>query len=143
LGTPSDHRQHTFFGIVVDQLIFRRPGEPDVSVFLVSDRLIAKRVGRRVPVDLFHITLPSAPDGTSEGSVKEAVQVGMKASDVQALSGAAKLEVPYRFNGQPAKHAIYRTQPGGSFVDLTLVDDVITELADIGQLPDDDIFQGR
>jgi hypothetical protein len=50
---------------------------------------------------------------------------------------------PYRFKGQPAEHAIYQTQPGGSFVSLTFVDGIVTELADIGLLPDDDIFQGR
>jgi hypothetical protein len=55
----------------------------------------------------------------------------------------AKLDVSYRFNGQPAEHAIYQTQPGGSFVSLTFVDGIVIELADIGLLPDDDIFQGR
>jgi hypothetical protein len=67
----------------------------------------------------------------------------MKAGDVQALYGTAKLDVSYRFNGQPAEHAIYQTQPGGSFVSLTFVDGIVTELAEIGLLPDDDIFQGR
>jgi hypothetical protein len=49
LGSPSDRRRHTLFGIEVDQLIFRLPGEPDVSLFFVSDRLVAKRLGARNP----------------------------------------------------------------------------------------------
>jgi hypothetical protein len=139
LGTPSDIRRHTFFGIEMDQLIFRPAGEPEVSLFFVSDRLIAKRVGQDIPRDIFRVTLPSPPDAMTEGPV----QVGMKPSDVQALYGMPRLNVPYRFNGRLAEHAIYQTRPGGSFVSLTFVDGIMTEFEDIGRLPDDDIFQGR
>jgi hypothetical protein len=31
----------------------------------------------------------------------------------------------------------------GSFVSLTFVDGIVTEFADIGRVPDDDIFAGR
>jgi hypothetical protein len=67
----------------------------------------------------------------------------MKASDVKALYGAPRLEVAYKFNGQAAEHSIYQTRPGGPFVSLTLIDGIVTEFADVGPLPDDDIFAGR
>jgi hypothetical protein len=143
LGKPYDVRHYAFFDIKVDQLIFRRAGEPDVSLFFVADRLIAKRVGQDIPVDIFQVNLPSSLDATGEEAVEGPVQVGMKASDVKTLYGAARLEVPYNFNGQAAEHAIYETRPGGPFVSLTSVDGIVTEFADIGRLPDDDVFAGR
>jgi hypothetical protein len=140
LGKPDDVRHYAFFDIKVDQLIFRRAGEPDVSLFFVADRLVAKRVGQDIPIDIFRVNLPSPPDATGEEGF---VRVGMKASDVKTLYGAARLEVAYTFNGQAAEHAIYQTQPGGSFVSLTFIDDVVTEFSDLDRLPDDDIFAGR
>ena len=143
LGKPNDTRHHAFFDIKVDQLIFRRADEPEVSLFFVTDRLVAKKVGQDIPVDIFRVNLPLPPDATGEDPEEEFVRIGMKASDVKALYGAARLEVGYEFNGGPAEHAIYQTQPGGSFVSLTFVDDVVTEFSDIGRLPDEDIFAGR
>ena len=143
LGKPYDARHYAFFDVKVDQQIFRRAGEPDVSFFFVADRLIAKRVGQDIPVDIFQVNLPSSPDATGEDPVEESVRVGMKAGDVTALYGAARLKVAYRFNGQAAEHAIYETRPGGPFVSLTLVDGIVTEFSDIGRLPDDDVFAGR
>jgi len=143
LGTPYDVRNHAFFDIKVDQLIFRRADEPDVSLFFVADRLVAKRIGQGIPVDLFQVNLPSPPAATVEDPVEGSVQVGMKASDVKTLYGATRLDVAYKLNGQAAEHAIYQTQQRGSFVSLTFVDGVVTEFADIGRLPDDDIFAGR
>jgi hypothetical protein len=95
LGTPSDIRRHTFFGIEMDQLIFRPAGEPEVSLFFVSDRLIAKRAGQDIPRDIFRVTLPSPPEAMIEGPV----QIGMTASNVQALYGLPRLHVPYRSTG--------------------------------------------
>src|SRR5215475_2332336 len=59
LGTPYDVRNHAFFDIKVDQLTFRRADEPDVSLFFVADRLVAKRVGQGIPINLFQVNLPS------------------------------------------------------------------------------------
>src|SRR5262245_55926193 len=143
LGKPDDVRHYAFFDIKVDQLIFRRAGDPDVSLFFVADRLIAKRAGQDIPIDIFRVNLPSPPDETGEEPVEESVRAGTKASDVKALYGAARLEVAYRFNGQAAGHAIYATRPGGPFVSLTLVDGIVTEFVDIGRFPDDDVFAGR
>jgi len=143
LGKPNDVRHYAFFDIKVDQLIFRRAGEPDVSLFFVADRLVAKRVGQDIPIDIFRVNLPSPPGAAGDDPVEGFVQLGMNASDVKTLYGAARLEVAYKFNGQAAQHAIYQTQSEGSFVSLTFVDDVVTEFSDIGRLPDDDIFAGR
>jgi hypothetical protein len=143
LGKPNDTRHYAFFDIKVDQLIFRRAGEPDVSLFFVADRLVAKSVGQDIPIDIFRINLPSPPDATDEDALEGFVRIGMKASDVKTLYGAARLEVAYEFNGQAAEHVIYQTQPEGSFVSLTFVNDVVTEFSDIGRLPDDNLFAGR
>ena len=70
LGAPHEARNHEFFDIKVDQLIFRRDGEPDVSLFFVADRLVAKRIGQGIPVDLFQVNLPSPPDATGENPVE-------------------------------------------------------------------------
>lgn len=143
LGTPSDVRTYTFFGIKLDELIFRRPSEPDVSVFFVADRVVSEQVGADVPVDVFRVVLPSSLDTTSEEEDEGFVLVGMKASDVKARYGAMYLDVNYTFNGQPAEHAIYETHSGRSFTELTFVGGVLTEFADLGRLPTDSIFQGR
>ena len=143
LGNPSETRHHTYFGIKVDQLIFRRPGEPEISTFFVENHLVAKSLGQGVPIDIFRIVLPSPSDTAAEDSDERSIGIGNTASSVKALYGAARLDVEYRFNGHPAERAIYETQPGGSFVNVTFVDGVVTEFADIGRLPDDPIFQGR
>jgi hypothetical protein len=144
LGTPSDVRHHALFGMTLDQMIFRRSGDPDVSIFFVADRLVAKRVGPGLPADIFRVVLPSPPDATFADAPGLAPQVGMRASDVKTtLSGVAQVDVEYRFNGQPVEHGIYQTRPGGSFVSLTFVDGVLTAFEDIGRLPDNDMFQGR
>jgi hypothetical protein len=143
LGTPSDVRQHTLFGITLDQRIFRRSGEPEVSLFFVGDRLVAKTVGQHIPIDIFRVVLPSPPDDTDEEPVDGAVQVGMSVSDVKAFYGLAKLSVDYMFNGRAAEHAIYQRRSGESFISFTFVEGILTEFTDIGRLPEDEIFQGR
>jgi hypothetical protein len=60
LGTPSDVRTYTFFNIRLDELIFRRSSEPDVSVLFVADHVVAEQVrsvsGRHLSC---HVTLAS------------------------------------------------------------------------------------
>jgi len=143
LGTPSDVRTYTFFSIKLDQLIFRRSSEPDVSVFFVADRVVAEQVRGDIPVDIFRVLLPSPPNTTSEEEDEGFVLVGMNASDVKARYGAMFLDVNYTFNGQPAEHAIYETHSGGSFTEFTFVGGVLTEFADLGRLPTESAFQGR
>jgi hypothetical protein len=53
LGEPASVHHHQFFGIPVDQWIFSRAGDTDVSMFFRDDRVIAKAAGRGVPSDLF------------------------------------------------------------------------------------------
>jgi hypothetical protein len=103
LGTPSDVRTYAFFSIKLDQLIFRHPSEPDVSVFFVADRVVAEQAGGDVPVDIFRVLLPSPRDATSEEEDEGFVLVGMNASDVKARYGAMFLDVNYTFNDQPAE----------------------------------------
>ena len=142
LGTPVDVRHYMFFGIKLDQLVFQRSGQPEVSVFFVADRVVAKTLGRGIPPDVFHVNLPSSAESVSEDEIPFA-QAGMTTGDVQALYGAVKLRVDYTFNGRPASHVIHETRDGHSFASFTFVDGIVTEFEDIGHLPEDEIFQGR
>jgi hypothetical protein len=73
-----------------------------VSLFFVNDHVVAKKVGRNIPFDIFRVALPSPPHTPIEGFAE-------RASDVMALYGAVKLQVDYTFNGQRAEDAIYNT----------------------------------
>src|SRR5262249_36315875 len=142
LGSAIDVRHHMFFGIKLDQLVFQRSGQPEVSVFFVADHVVAKALGRGIPPDVFHVDLPSSAESVNEDEMQFA-QAGMTTSDILALYGAVKLRVDYTFNGQPASHVIYETRDGHSFTSFTFVDGIVTEFEDIGRLPEDEIFQGR
>ena len=138
LGAPSEDRHYTFSGIQVDQLVFARPGESDVSVFFVDARVVTKKVGRALPPDILRIVLPSSPD-----AAREEPMVGMTTRDVKALCGAEKFSVHGGYKDQPAEYAVYENRGGGSFTSFTFIGDVLTELSDLGGLPADDVFQGR
>ena len=139
LGAPIDVIHQTFFGIKLDQLVFQHSGEPEVSVFFVADRVVAKSVGRSIPPEIFQVDLPSPPDLASGEPIKFP-QVGMAASDVEALLGPEKFHVDYTFNGRSACRAIYATRARNSFTSVTFVDGVLTETEDLGRLPDE-VFQ--
>jgi hypothetical protein len=62
LGMPAENHLRHCDGMNVEQMIFERPGEPDVSIFLIDGRVAAKRVGRRFPADVLAFALPLAPD---------------------------------------------------------------------------------
>jgi hypothetical protein len=67
----------------------------------------------------------------------------MATTDVEEIYGAPHYRVDYVFNGQPSLHAVYKASKMGSFAALTFVDGVVTELEDLGRMPDDPAFQGR
>jgi hypothetical protein len=139
LGEPSEIRHHAFFGIKFDQLVYRRSGEGEASVFFVADRVVAKTAGQAIPTGIFRIDLPSPPPA-DENPVR-GPQVGMVEGDIRALYGAEKFHVDYAINGQPASHAIVETRAAGSFTRFTFVDGVLTEFEDLGRLPAE-MFQG-
>jgi hypothetical protein len=151
LGTPVDDRLRDGYGMTIEQMIFERPQEPDVSVFLVDGRVAAKKLGRSFPADILGFALPLAADPGDEEIDDVAdrskgpgrLQVGMKASELQALFGAPKLHVDYTFKGRPAGHAIYETMPGKSFGRFTYIDGVLTEFADGEKTPLSQILDGR
>ena len=139
LGMPTESHSLDCNGMNVEQMIFERPGERDVSVFLVDGRVAAKKVGRLFPADILGFALPLPPDPADDESKeiagrsqKQAVAVGMKESDLRALFGAPKLEVHYTFRGHAAEHAIYEISPGKSFGSFTLIDGVLIDFADGG-----------
>jgi hypothetical protein len=142
LGEPTVRLRHAFFGIEVDQWVFTRPREVDVSVFFRTDRVIARVVGRGIPSGLFRVELPSPPDAEGEGPLLLA-RVGTMESDLKELYGAPLYRVDYVFNGQAASHAVYQTGKQRMFTGFTVVDGVVTELEDLGRMPDDPAFQGR
>src|SRR5262245_40555165 len=52
LGAPKCHRRLERFGVELDQIVFQRADGPEVSVFLVDDRVIARTLGRGVPPNI-------------------------------------------------------------------------------------------
>jgi hypothetical protein len=92
---------------------------------------------------MFYVLLPAPPAAMSAEPDEGFARVGMRASDVKALYGTARLRVDYNVNGQPAQRIIYEIRPEGPAVRFTFVDGILTEFADIGRLPADDIFMGR
>ena len=142
LGEPTVRVRHTFFGIELDQWVFTRPGEVDVSVFFRADRVIARAVGREIPSGLFRVELPSPPDAKGEEALL-AARVGMLENELKELYGAPLYRVDCVFNGQAASHVVYQTGRARMFAGFTVVDGVVTELEDLGRMPDDPTFQGR
>jgi hypothetical protein len=142
LGTPTEDHLRDGYGMTVEQMVFRRPCEPDVSIFLIDGRVVSKKVGRSFPSNLLAFTLPLAPDpgdneidDVADWPKERRVAVGMKESEVQELLGAPKLHVDYTFKGRPAEYAIYETSPGQSFGRFTFIDGVLTEFVDGGATP--------
>jgi hypothetical protein len=142
LGEPTDVLHHGFFGINIDQWVFSRAGEADVSVFFRDGRLVARTVGRDVPANLFRVALPSPPAAESEGRMPTP-RLGMTAGDIAGLYGPVKYRVDYVINGQPASRVVFETRNKGRFAGATFVDGVAIGLEDLGGMPDDPTFQGR
>jgi hypothetical protein len=140
LGEPVEIDHHNLFGVSVDQWVFVRAGQTDLSVFFRAGHVIARAIGREVPNDLFRVELPSPPK--AEGPML-APRLGMTTTDVEDLYGAPHYRVDYAFNGQPSSHAVYKVGETGTFTALTFVDGAVTELEDLGRMPDDPSFQGR
>ena len=150
LGMPAENHLRDFDGMNVEQMIFERPREPDVSIFLIDGRVVGKKVGRSFPADILGFALPLAPDPAddegdeiADGSQKQLVAVGMKESELRAQFGAPKLQVHYTFKGHAAEHAIYETSPGKSFGRFTLIDGVLIDFADGGNTSLNQILDGR
>jgi hypothetical protein len=150
LGTPVESHRRDCEGMNVEQMIFERPGGPDVSVFLIDGRVAAKKVGRSFPTDILGFALPLAPDpaddeseGIADQSQNQLVAIGMKESELRALFGAPKLEVQYTFRGHTAERAIYETTLGKSFGSFTFIDGVLIGFADGGNASLNQILDGR
>jgi hypothetical protein len=150
LGAPVEDRLQDGYGMTAEQMIFERPGDPDVSIFLIDGRVATKKVGRSFLADILSFALPLAPDhgddeidDVADRPKQQGVQVGMKASELQALFGSPKLHVDYKFKGRPAEYAIYETDPGKSFGRFTFVNGILTEFADGGKTPLSQILDGR
>jgi hypothetical protein len=150
LGTPTGDSVRDGYGMTVEQMIFTRPNTPDVSVFLIDGRVAAKKAGRSFPSDILSFALPLAPDPTdneiddvAHPPNERPVRVGMKASELSALFGTPKHEVNYTFKGRPATYALYQTGPGKSFGRFTFIDGVLTEFADGGATPLNQILEGH
>ena len=142
LGEPTDLLHHGFFGINVDQWVFSRAGEADVSVFFRDGRVVARTVRREVPANLFRVALPSPPAADSEGPLPTP-RLGMTAGDITELYGPVKYRVDYVINGQPASRVVFETPDKGTFAGVTFVDGVAIGIEDLGGMPDDPTFQGR
>ena len=147
MGTPAEDSFHDTFGMKLEHMIFERSGQADLSIFLINERVVAKKVGRALPLDILSFALPLTQDGAgeaidaSEGEPgSEQIRVGMKVRDVQAPFGPPKFLVPYTFKGRPAEYGVYEIGKGGSAGCFTFIDDVLVEFASLGSLPLDQIL---
>ena len=149
IGTPAEDRVHDSFGLHLEHMVFERARQPDLSVFLINDRVAKKKAGRGLPADIFSFALPLTPNEvereTGAEGAKSAlgrVRIGIELRDVEVLFGAAFMSVPYSFKGRPAEYRIYETGQGGPVGCFTFVDGVLVEFADWGRVPPDKILGG-
>jgi outer membrane protein assembly factor BamE (lipoprotein component of BamABCDE complex) len=149
LGVPVDGCVRNGFGTTVEQMIIARPDMPDFSVFLIDGRVAAKSIGRSFPPDILSFALPLAPD-PSDNEVDDVanppkarpVRVGMEARDLPGLFGSPKHQVNYTFKGRPATYAIHDIGPG-KFARFTFIDGVLTEFAEGGTAPLNQVLEGH
>jgi hypothetical protein len=149
LGVPADDQLHDSFGMTLEHMIFGRPGQPDVSIFLIGGRVAGKKVGRDLPLDILGFALPLPPNATNEETDARSVArsegqvaVGMAINEIQARFGTPKLLVDYTFKGRPANYRIYQTDEDGSFGSFTFVDGVLIEFAGGSEIPLSQILNG-
>jgi outer membrane protein assembly factor BamE (lipoprotein component of BamABCDE complex) len=142
LGKPSEDRIRAGDGMSVEQMIFERPDQQVISIFLIDGRVAAKKVGSSFPANIFSFALPLTADPVgneidevANWSKLQRIRVGMKMSEVQTLFGVEKMRVDYSFKGKPAAHMIFETSPGKSFARFTFIENVLTEFADGGATP--------
>jgi hypothetical protein len=150
LGIPCENRVRHAYGMTVEQLVFKSSSGSEVSIFLIDDRVVTKKVGTAFPSDVLGLVLPFPPDppvsevqNVSVWPKEQRVQLGMKARDLQTMFGVPKLLVDYRVKGRPAAYAIYETTPNISFGTFTLINGVLTAFADGGSTPLSEILDGR
>src|SRR5215471_2703913 len=129
LGPAKGKLRHRFSNVTLDQLIFVRPGQPEVSVYLLDDRVIAKKVGRALPDDILRVVLPSPRDELAEDESEHIVRVGMTAAQVRALYGPPQFAVNSTFKGQPAEYAVFEIGAAKSFGRFTFIGGVLTEFS--------------
>jgi hypothetical protein len=139
LGEPNEVRHYRLAGIKLDQLVFRHAGDPEVSVFFVADRAVAKTKGLEIPPGIFQLRLPLLPDQNSAQAFRFA-QLGMPVTHIAPLYGGEKLHVDYTLNGHSAAHVIYAARGSHELTSATFVEGVLTEIEDLGTLPDS-VFQ--
>ena len=142
LGEARDIRHHVFSGIDVDQWLYSRGDQSDVSVFFRAGHVIARAIGQSVPPDLFRVDLPAPPEAEGEDPVS-AARAGMTTDDIEALYGPIKFRVDTIVNGEPVSRIVFQLPNAGTFAGFTFVDGVVTEFEDLGRMPVDPAFQGR
>ena len=149
MGAPAEDRLRDSFGMRLEHIIFERPGQSDLSVFLIDERVAAKRAGRALQPDIFSLRLPLAPneadratDGQDDQSGSRQIRAGMSMRDVQALLGEPKMRVPYTVKGRPAEYRIHETASNGRFACFTFVDDVLGGFTDGGRFSLDELSGG-
>jgi hypothetical protein len=149
LGTPAEDRLHDRFGMTLEHMIFERSGQPDISIFLIGQRVVTKRVGRSLPPDLFVLALPlpadpagAETDARGDAHDNKQIRIGMTARDVRALFGEPKLSVPSSFKGRPVEYALFETSADGAFARFTFIDGTLVEFAHGGRTPLSQILRG-
>jgi hypothetical protein len=152
LGAPAEDHRREQYGMALEQMIFQPVAIAEVSVFFIDGWAVKTQTGRAIPADVFAVALPVSPTATGEAvdacddgweKGDGQVRLGTTEDDVKALYGHPKLHVEYRFKGRPADYAIYEAHGGRSFARFTFIDGVVTEFADGGETPLNQVLDGR
>ena len=149
LGAPAEVRSFVRYDMQLEDMIFERPGQSDVAVLFIGNRVATKRVGKRLAPDILRVALPSSSDPAGEETdaqggdrAEPQVRVGMVLSEAQALFGAPKTLINSTFKGQPVVYAVYQTNANGAFGSFTFIAGVLTEFAGGDRMPLSNVFNG-
>ena len=149
LGDPAYDQLHDSLDMKLEHMIFARPGQPDVSVFLIGGRVAGKRTGRDLPSGILGFALPLSPKATNEETdaqraarSERQIAIGITIDEMQGFFGPPKHLVDYTFKGRSASYRIYQTDEGGAFASFTFVDGVLIEFGGGGRTPLSKILDG-
>jgi outer membrane protein assembly factor BamE (lipoprotein component of BamABCDE complex) len=142
LGAPAEVRSFVRYDMHLEDMVFERPGQSDVAVLFIGNRVATKRIEKRLAPDILRVALPSSGDPTGEETdaqggdrAEPQVRIGMVRSQVQALFGAPKMLVNSTFKSRPVAYAVYQTDASGAFGSFTFIDGVLTEFASGDRMP--------
>jgi hypothetical protein len=124
LGEPNREAHWQASGIEIERMVYTRPDESDLSVFLVSGVVADVRASGEEPLDILGVTLPPAVPDTAVGTN---LSIGLNPQQAASLLGPLVWDQTHStFKGQSVLYATYHERNGDRFVSLTFTGDVLT-----------------